>query len=267
MKDIQPGANVSHCQYVQAPLDRDVDVLDVQGHQSAGGHHAVAYATTTKVPVGTSRECLDADQLLGGFLGGVGGEAGGGVELPPGTAFRLPKGSAIMVNTHFVNTSDDPFDGQSVVDFKFVEVDPKRSVASIFTSGTMNFKMPVGKDYSKVAECVLPRDFKFILFTNHMHEWGTHAKSEVVRADGKVELIHEDPKWQPELAFKAAFSKWKPEVPLVLHKGDKLRTYCNWNNTTASDLTFPGEMCFSVGFFLSDGSSSPTCLDGTWIER
>ena len=39
---VDPGADMMVCQYVQAPLDHDVDILDVQGFQSAFGHHAVA---------------------------------------------------------------------------------------------------------------------------------------------------------------------------------------------------------------------------------
>jgi hypothetical protein len=57
-----------------------MDVLDVQGFQPIGGHHAVSYASTDTSPVGTSRPCNAQDNLSeGGFLGGIGGEEGGGV--------------------------------------------------------------------------------------------------------------------------------------------------------------------------------------------
>lgn len=267
MKNLAPNTNTSYCQYIQAPSDRDVDVLDVQGHQSFGGHHVVAYATPIKADVGTSRSCTDEDNLLGGFLGGIGGEAGGGVNLPPGVAFRLPKGSAIMVNTHFVNNTDKAIDGQSVIDFKFAEPSPDRLVASMFTNGYMGFKVPAKGTLDSTVDCTIARDMQFILFTNHMHEWGAKAKTEVTRADGKVELLHEDRIWSPELAFRADYTKWAKDKPLTLFKGDRVRTYCSWDNTTGADLQFPDEMCFGVGFFLSTSSSSPTCINGSWIER
>jgi hypothetical protein len=267
MKDLKPGDDIMHCQYVHGPFDRDMDVLEVQGYQSRAGHHAVAYATTMDVPIGTSRPCAEDDNMSAGFLGGVGGEAGGGVTLPAGVAFRLPKGSSIMLNTHFLNTTDETFDGHSVVDFKFVEADDERVIASLFSNGNLGFKVPPGSAAEALAECTMPRDMQFILFTNHMHDQGAHARTDVVRADGSSELVHEDPHWTYEMQFKANYSQWPLEEPLTIAAGETLRTHCNWQNTTDAELEFPREMCFGVGFFLSDGSSSPVCLDGAWLER
>src|SRR5215510_16153994 len=37
--DIQPGDDITRCQYVMAPFDRDMDVMDITGLQSKMGHH------------------------------------------------------------------------------------------------------------------------------------------------------------------------------------------------------------------------------------
>ena len=37
MKDLKPGTDTLRCQYVQAPLDHDLDILGVEGYQSEGG--------------------------------------------------------------------------------------------------------------------------------------------------------------------------------------------------------------------------------------
>jgi hypothetical protein len=266
--DLAPGSDTTFCQFIQAPLDHDVDVLDVEGFQSSGGHHAVAYASSDASPVGTSRRCTEQDNLSqGGFLGGIGGEASGGVKLPEGVAFRLPKGNSILLNTHFINTSDNTVDGRVAIDFKFVEVDSKRTIASLFNNGNHSFNVAAHANGTAMAECTLPRAFKFVLFTNHMHGQGSYAKTELVHPDGRVELVHEDADWVPEMQFKAIYSKWTVEQPLIVDEGDMLRTQCDWHNQTDSALTFPSEMCFGTGFFLSDGSSSPVCLEGRWLER
>jgi hypothetical protein len=266
-KGLAPGSNSTHCQYIHAAFDRDLDVLDVTGYQSSGGHHAVAYAIKNAEPVGTNRPCLDQDNLVDGFIGGVGGEASGGVELPPNVAFRLPKGSAIQLNAHYINTTDQDIDGDAVIDFKFAEVTGDRTIASLFNNGRTDFMLPANTPSDVTAECVMPKELHFILFANHMHDHGASAKTELVHADGRVELVHEDLTWRPEMAYKAVYSKWSVETPLVMKPGDMLRTRCSWNNSGASALTFPGEMCFGTGFYLSDGSSSPVCLGGRWIER
>ncbi|HMJ14104.1 MAG TPA: hypothetical protein VK524_21955, partial [Polyangiaceae bacterium] len=82
-----PGDDVMHCQYVVAPFDRDLDIIDMKGWQSEFGHHAVAYATPNNLPLGTSGPCTGEDNVTGTFLGGVGGEAGGSIALPDGVAF------------------------------------------------------------------------------------------------------------------------------------------------------------------------------------
>jgi hypothetical protein len=270
IKDIGPGSDQMYCQHVQAPFDHDVDILDLTGYQSAFGHHAVAYASKSDVPVGTSGACTDADNLSGAFLGGIGGEGTGGVKLPEGVAFRLTKGSGIMLNTHFLNTGADTIDGDSVIDIKYADVDPERKTASFFVNGNMGFDVPGNGTLQATAECTAPRDLEFLMFTNHMHDHGTHALTEVVRATGgATELVHEDPTWTYDMQFNADYTRWTVAEPFTIAKGDVLRTYCNWDNTTASDLTFPREMCFGVGFFLAPSgaaATSPVCLDGKWIE-
>ncbi|MET0591588.1 MAG: hypothetical protein ABW133_02740 [Polyangiaceae bacterium] len=267
--NIQPGVDLTVCQYVQAPLDHDLDILDAQGYQSAYGHHAVAYASTAEVAVGTSGACTDKDSLSGTFLGGVGGEGGGGVTLPEGVAFRLPKGSSIMLNVHFLNTGSKAVDGQSVVDFKIVEASPTRKVATLFANGNMAFKLGPNSKTQATAECPIGREIDFIMFTNHMHEYGTSATTRLLRANASaMEMVHDDPAWTYEMQFKAVYSQWSATEPLHLVPGDKLVTECEWINDGTEMVTYPREMCFGSGYFLTNGTGpTPGCFNGKWTER
>ena len=264
--DLPPGADVMYCQYVQAPTDHDLDILDMQGYQSKMGHHAVAYATTAVQPLGSSAPCAGEDNLTGVFIGGIGGEAGGGVTLPEGMAFRLPAGSAIMLNTHFLNTSSETIDGESVLDVKFVTADPARKIASLFANVNVGFEVPARGRADAVADCPMPRDMDIIIYANHMHDQGTHAMTEIQRVDGSVELLHEDPEWTYDMQFNGVYRTWPLAEPLHLAKGDRLRTYCHWSNTTDTNITFPREMCVGVGYFISDGTSAPVCFNGNFRE-
>jgi hypothetical protein len=263
---IAPGDDVMYCQYVHAPFDRDMDILKVDGYQSTGGHHVVAFATNVNVPIGTSRLCQGDDNLATTFLGAVGGEAGAGTALPPGVALRLAKGNAIMLNTHFLNPGNKTLDGQAVLDIKFAEVDPNRQIAGFFVNVDLGFTLPANTMTQADTECTFQRDLQFFSFANHMHDYGRDALTELTRVSGAVETVRVDPTWSYEMQFNAQFTKWDLASPYVIAKGDKLHTHCEWFNRSASDVTFPREMCIGVGFYLSDGLPAPTCINGAWQE-
>src|SRR5262249_34605642 len=64
---IEPGADVTFCQYVMPPVDHDIDVLDVVGGQFAFGHHAVAFSFTGtgKEQIGTVVPCMGTEFSAG----------------------------------------------------------------------------------------------------------------------------------------------------------------------------------------------------------
>ncbi len=265
---VQGGGDVTYCQYVKAPLDHDIDILDVKGYQSRMGHHAVAYAMPGDHPLGTNEKCTGQENLSGIFIGGIGGEGGGGLVLPEGVAFRLPRGHSIMLNTHFLNVADKAIDGEAVLDIKFAPTDPARKVITLFSNVQLGFEVAAGASGQATAECKFTRDLDFMFFSNHMHDYGTRARSEVIRAGSSApELVHEDPEWSYEMQFDAEQTTWPLDNLLRIQSGDVLRTHCYWDNPTGESIKFPREMCVGVGFFVSDGASSPVCVNGTWLAN
>jgi hypothetical protein len=255
MADLAPGTDIMHCQYVMEAFDRDMDILAVEGYQSTYGHHSIAYATTSSLPIGTTRPCQEADLMSGAFLGGIGGEAGADIGLPEGVAFRLAKGNGILLNTHFLNVSDETIKGETVLDIRFSEVDLSRKVANMFINITFNFEVGARNQGQAEAQRTMTEDLDFIMFTNHMHDYGARAITELTRtADGSVEQIHEDPAWTYEMQFNADYSRWDVAQPLTMKTGDVLRTRCEWDNPTDASLAFPREMCVGVGFYLVKGT-------------
>jgi hypothetical protein len=279
VKGIESAADVTYCQYIMAPFDRDMDVLDIGGYQSTFGHHAVAFSQPDdgSLELGSSLPCMGDElegvgdaSLGGGFLGGIGGEAGGSQNLPPGVAFRLKKGNGIMLNVHYLNTGNKPIDGDAVLDVKFAEVDPTRKIAAMFVNVNMGFELPPATRTDSSIECVADSDVEFLMLSNHMHEYGTAAKTEVVRANGgAIEMMKEDPRWAYEMQFNADYARWSVETPFILRKGDTVRTSCQWNNPTTEMVAFPREMCVAVGFVLATGDkpTSPACIGGAWIQE
>jgi hypothetical protein len=250
--DLAPGDDVTYCQWLTEPAEVARQLVNVEGHQSHGGHHLVLYATTVHEPVGTSRICTDEDMVSITFVGAVGGEGNtSAVQLPPGYAFELPQGMALMANTHYFNASDNMLDAQSVADVQFG--DPARPLAPVgFLAVSWNrFKIPAERaDYTSEASCTATRTLSFILWTNHMHEIGASMYSEVIRQDGSVVPLANDPMWSPEQAFNAPWVKWDPASAMVVNAGDRFHVSCTWRNTTGVEVTVPREMCVASGFTL-----------------
>jgi hypothetical protein len=287
--DVAPGDDVSYCQYVMEPLDHDVDVLSVFGYQSSFGHHAAAfvYSPSPGEKPGSNFPCMGAEftaapsdggtslgnvSAMGPFLGALGGADGrtAGTALPDGVGVRLTKGSGIMLNIHFLNTGTETIDGDAVVDVKLADPDPNRKLAAMFVNGNMGFTLPAAQATTSSIDCVAQSDLQLIMMTNHMHEYGTSAITQVQRAGGgATEVLHEDPVWTSDMQSNAVYSRWPIETPFQLHTGDTVRTTCSWNNSTPADLSFPREMCVGVAFALVTGDhpTAPICIDGNWLAQ
>lgn len=290
--DIAPGADVTHCQYAMAPLDRDMDIMDVQGAQSAGGHHEVAfsYTPTATDTVGSELKCMmdsteftsgipstgtaggstttSTQALTGGAFLGAAGPQGRGASLPNGVVFRLKQGSGIMLNLHYINASAKTINGDAYMDLKLAEVDPNRLVAALFVNINGGFKLTPWMQTDSSIDCVAKSDVNIIMMANHMHEYGTHATTSVVHADtGALEVLRDDPEWTADMVNNPTYTRWDATNPYVLHSGDTIRTSCSWNNQTADVINFPREMCISAGFALAMGAnpSAPACFNGSWI--
>jgi hypothetical protein len=242
------------CQWIAPPADTDIDVIDVTGQQSFGGHHVVLYATTDVENVGTVRPCSERDTTKQRFLGAIGGEGSGRVSLPPGFVFRLAKGQALMVNVHYLNASLRTFDGQSVIDVHYTQPLPSSKVAGMLVVNEASFQIPPLQNYTVDAYCTAPKDVSVFMFADHMHEYGTSMLNELIRADGTKEMLASDPSWTTDLVFNPHWTRWSPATPMLVKAGDQFHIQCQWKGT-GKVLGFPDEMCIGLGFYAESGET------------
>lgn len=265
--EIGPGKEAMWCQWITEASTEERDVLDIAGFQSFGGHHVIFYATTDIQPVGTVRECVDNDLVSIRYLGGIGGEGVTSTNLPPGVVFRIPKGVQLLANVHFVNATEKTIEGQGVMDLKMVPSDPNHVVASLFTNIDVDgVNIPAGHQATLDVYCDFQDDLSFFWYGNHMHALGRSAFTEIVRANGGgTEMLVEDRTWPAEATFNPMLKAWPIDQPLVINRGDRMHTQCNWNNDTSKDVTFPQEMCASFGFYIGSGVQM-VCIQNNWTN-
>ena len=260
---VAPGADKMFCQWVDVANPADIDLLDIHGYQSVTGHHAVLYSSSENEPVGTSRECTTDDMVSVEFLGGIGGEGGGNsTELPVGLVFRVREGRTLMANVHYLNTTDQVQDVQSVLDVKTDAPSDARTAVGLTGINTLEFSIPPNTPtYTFDAYCTYPREASIIMWSNHMHASGVSAYSEIKHMDGTIEPMIQDTEWRAEEAFNPTWKRWDVNAPAKIHAGDQLHISCTWSNLTSSKVRFPDEMCDAVGFYLENPAQ--TVCDGT----
>jgi hypothetical protein len=269
IRDVQPGDDVLLCSYL--PMDQalteTLDVIGITGFQtSIGAHHAVLYTVMHERPVDT-HICTDDDMVNISFSGAAGGGDAGGQQqlLPEGIAYRMDAGNQLMIQSHWINTTNDPIDGQSAFNLKYQPPAADTVLAQLFTWLTTDITVPDGQTGSARVDCVIQDDMQFYQLAGHAHEHATNVKLTHTPAGGSANVFY-DQEWAEYMTFDPPLQKYSRAEAVQIHAGDTLSVDCDYANDTGADLHFPTEMCVGVGFFFP-GTHQINCVDGTYDDR
>lgn len=266
-KALLPGADNEICTWTDLVVDHDVDVRAVQAFQTTGGHHVVLYTTTKQQPPGTTRACTDDDMTTFRFSAGSGGEGQYGKnEAPSNLVYRVPAGSQIVLNHHYINATTQVRDAQSAFNIYLADPGqtyrPSGSLAIVDTS----LKIPPGPSTMDI-HCTMQNDFKAWYMIPHMHTYGTRITITHTSPNAADDTLFDVQDWSPSFQFHPPEMRKDPDAPLVLAKGDSLNVHCEWNNTTTNPMTFGIEMCVGFSEFVDDGNlGNMACDAGRWTD-
>lgn len=265
VRGIQPGSDNELCTWTDIITDRDLDLKSSSSWQSATGHHIVLYRTEVFQPAGTTRPCTDDDMATFRFVVGSGGEGRGSESRAPGNlVYRIPRGSQLVVNQHFLNPSTKMYDGQSSVNLYYADPGqsyiPSGSLAVLDT----NIRIPPG-EYAVDIEATMQRDQKLWFLIPHMHRWGKQIRIDMSSGGERKTLF--DTAWQEEFTFHPPEMQQDPAQPMLIKAGDKMHVRCEWQNDTAKVLTFGFEMCVAFAQTVDDNGGGNMAWDGTnWVH-
>jgi hypothetical protein len=256
LRGIQPGADVTYCTFTDTITQEDMLIHTTGGVQSPHGHHALLfYAPIPETPRTTECGSVDMERFRQ-LIGGTGGEGELFWTPPPNVGTRVPKGVQFVVQTHWINTTAAPIDVQGAMYTVPMTKGPDTITAGTVAVVNTSFSIPAHAKLEKSTECTFDVDHQLLMAVPHEHEWGTHVTVDVHRADGKVDPFIDTP-FQPEYVAHPPVAK-----PMLIHKGDRVKLTCDWDNTTGSSLEFPREMCVVFGFAKEDDDA--VCSDGQW---
>lgn len=264
IRDIEPGSDVTLCSYLDEKFEVETDVPSFRVYQSTGGHHATLYAARMPKPAGT-HVCNEDDMVNARLIAPGGADKAAATSFsgfPDGLAFRIPAGSQLLAQTHWINATGKAMDGQAVFYLKAVPSSANTMPADLFTAVSTQISVPPGQTATVVTACTFKETLNFFMLNGHAHHWATHLDVQVIDAQGAATQIYKYD-WQPEFEFNPPLNVYSKEQPLVIAAGQQLKTTCVYDNTTTSDIVFPKEMCVGDGFYFP-GRGEIDCVDGIW---
>ena len=259
--NIAPGTDATYCSYLDAHVTDTTDVVHFRVLQSLTGHHAILFSAKQSRPVDT-HICTEDDMVNTRFVAAGGAESVGTIEIPDGLAFRIPAGTQLMMQTHWINATQQAVDGQAVAYITTRTTDPARQVLDLFNVVKTDFTLPAGKTTTASTTCAVKHNLQLFTLTGHEHELGSHVDIQLLDGANTSMLWSYD--WQPSYQSAPPYKIYGVQQPLRLTAGQQLQVTCTWVNNTGNDLGFPREMCVGSGFYFPADAGEIDCVDGNW---
>ncbi len=231
--------------------DQDYMVTHFEPLQGANGHHLLALRSGSSYKPGTVFDCTDVAQMVD-LQPLVLPELSDTPLLPDGYAVKLPKDAHIVMQSHYLNTTDQDIETQDVGVFKFAPAGTKPQEVSYLVLNDGGIKLPAGQALTRTTKCKIPGDIKLLTVMGHMHQWGKSVTLDLERAatPGKIDNLYKVDPWQAQYRDKPPLTNYGLANALQLAPGDTYSITCSWNNSTAADIKFPHEMCASVAYYF-----------------
>ncbi len=264
---VAAGGEIVICTFVQAQNDQDVDISSFVSHQSPGGHHLIVYTVDHPIDLSPT-PCPQGGQPGWDYIYGTQDE-NDSWQLPPGVGFHLKAHQQLALETHFIDATPEPLEVSSAFGVNYAPAGSVTQRASVFYFGTENLDLPPGAPSRAEAFCSPPDPIVIHAIVGHEHRYGTGVTVGFVPDGGGEQTIYQTRQWDspPMLHLDGG---------LAVGPTDRLHVICDWDNSSTSAVTFPGEMCFAVGAYwpsqallfcaASGGSSDCSCGYGVPLD-
>src|SRR5262249_44865372 len=123
--------------------------------------------------------------------------AGPDVELPPGVAIRVPGGSVLLMNTHYLNASSEPLDTDTRMNLYSIPDAEVKAEGGFLTFYDPFIRVPALGSSSARMRSPVPHDVNLVSLTSHMHRRGVGFRADLVDARGQTgETLYQTRQWQ-----------------------------------------------------------------------
>ena len=259
-RTIDSGADIMACLYLE-PTQQDIWVRAAHEYQGQNGHHLLLFQAVVQRPAGTIADCT-SEESMASLMASVFTDNFAGGALPEGYAVKVPAGTQLVVQQHYVNATVNNLRVRDAMVLETLPGEAVQTPINFFALTRLTFEVPNDRqEHSVEHNCTVPEDnTRILLFGPHMHEWGTHIEIEKVDAAGVVHPLHQVEQWRADYRDLPPVARYFDD-PLVLNASDTVRLRCTWSNDLDRSLRFPKEMCAVYGYFLAPSGQNWICAE------
>ncbi len=251
------------CQAVRLPIGHRIDidrmVVRMPSGATLASHHFAMFLAEASAPnlpfdgpvdlVGCSGT---GGEIVSPILAFVQRRGGDDIAFPKGVGVTLGPDQVLLLNSHFVNVGDAPVTVDVAVNFHRARKGAVTLHAKSFQLGTPRIDVPPEGEQSVTAQWPAPFPMDVVWTSSHSHKHTESVDVDVI-SGGTTRPVVRTVLWsEPDFHYF-------PPPSLRLEPGDLIRWTCRYRNTTDHPVTFgvtaEDEMCFAVGFFVTDGDA------------
>lgn len=180
--------------------------------------------------------------------------------LPEGYAVKLDDGRRWVLDSHYVNTSDQDVLLNAAINIGFTDMASVTRWVGVLQLDAGPPDVPPG-EFTRSFDCAWPTDLEILAVTSHMHARGTAYAVDSIVGDVTTR-VHEVPAWTDAYREYPRIDVW-PAGEFTVSAGDTMRTTCSWYNETDTTISFPDEMCTTL--VMAAPLEAPLLCDaGAW---
>jgi len=233
------------CYAMQLAEANDIAITAFQSYTSDQVHHVEVFQALAPETPGLN-PCDGTFKLTWLPLFG-GGKNAGGLKLPDGAGFKLPKDAQLLVQIHLLNATPAPVMQHLIVNMDYAADPTAVTPAGIFALGSMTIDLPAHATGMKVtSQCNLPLNMNVFAAQPHMHYLGTKLQLEVGASEATKQVAYGRDPWQ---FGGQPIDNWVT----TLSQGQFAKVTCSYDNTTDHDVKYgestTNEMCYLVLFY------------------
>jgi hypothetical protein len=271
------GAERLECMYAAMPSDRGViAVPSAESHYTPGSHHLLAYRTDlTSIPFDRHGiwDCTNDASWIQHDRGSYyeAQQPDSHRELPPGVAHEFQPGEVILLQSHYVNTTDAAIAAHVVLTLHTVELATITQQAGSIIFSNLNILIPAHSKWRVTMSCKLPQDIHPAELWSHMHK---QAVSFIATSDDATAGTALGNSLYTELDWSEPQPRIYPgDPPITLHAGTNITFTCDYENNTNKLISYgesaqTNEMCIFHGIYWPRmAANAEQCRDGKTSAR